>query len=248
MSRSLVKFVLLASLALMAVAFWRKDALPRPGELRSELHQDPQQAAVGERPVDITVRGVTYAIRPRYSYDLYGLVVSMHDSDTWWDQAHREWNDHVNVVDLCVVWGANVRRDAYRAISFSNNEWECHWSTGSREAWQAFDQSAVANNHMVTDDPHIARRMRDVRVGDQVRFRGYLVDYTTYKNGAAAGTRVSSTVRNDTGNGACEVVYVKDFEILRATNRHWRILGKVAFWAFIAGLLAWIALPYRPRD
>ena len=243
--RGFVKFALLASLVLMAVAYWRKDALPPPAETRQELNDEPRQAATREQPFDIKVKGVSYTVSPRYSYDLHGLVVSMHDSDTWWDYAHREWNDHVNVMDLCVVWGENIRRDAYKGISFSNTQWECHWSAFSQDAWNAFDQDAASNNHMVTDDPRIARTMRAVRIGDQVRFRGYLADYTIYKNGAAAGTRVTSTVRTDSGPGACEVVYVTEFEVLRPASRLWSTLGKLAFWVFIAGLIAWVALPYK---
>ena len=28
----------------------------------------------------------------------------------------KDWNDHLNVADLCVIWGPNLRNDAYRAM------------------------------------------------------------------------------------------------------------------------------------
>src|SRR5471032_2444528 len=104
--------LIVLSVLVMAVAFWRKDVLPPPQQLRAELNEEPQQNPTGKIPFEASVQGVRYGITPRFTYDLYGLVVSMHDSDVWWDYAHKEWNDYVNVVDLCVVWGENIRRDA----------------------------------------------------------------------------------------------------------------------------------------
>jgi hypothetical protein len=225
-----------------------KDTLPAAGKLRQELLAEPAQLPIQKLPLETTVNGVKYSIQPKFSYELYGLVVSLHDSDAWWDLAHREWGDHINLVDLCVVWGENVRRDSYRAISFSNTQWECHWGTHSEEAWKRFDQTAAANNHMVTDSPSVARALRNVRVGDEVRFRGYLVDYTTFKNGAAAGTRVSSTVRTDAGPGACEVVYVEDMDILSSANRWWRLIFKGSMVALLLSLVAWALAPVKFKD
>ena len=239
---------MIGGLLAAAVSFFMKDSLPSAARLRAELLEEPQQLAVKKLPFESTVNGVKYSIQPRYSYDLYGLVVSVHESDAWWDLAHREWSDYINVADLCVVWGHNVATGAYRAISFSNTQWECHWSTGSNEAWQAFSESAAANNHIVTDSPAIARELRKVRIGDQVRFRGYLADYTIYKDGRPTGTRVSSTTRTDSGPGACEVVYVEDFDILNSPNRLWRLLFKLAVFTLLGALVAWAFLPPKFKD
>ncbi len=240
---ALVRFAMLASLLAAALAWWMKDELPPSARLREELFSEPVQKRVSKPPFDTRVDGVDYRIQPRYSYDLRGLVVSLHDSDTWWDYAHKAWNDHINLADFCVVWGGTARRGAYRGISFSNTQWECHWSTSSSEAWQAFDQTEVANNHMVTDDPAVAKALRAVRIGDQIRVTGYLVDYTTFRDGRPAGTRVSSETRTDTGNGACEVLYVDSLEVLGSAGRGWRLALKIALAALAASAIAWLVLP-----
>ena len=240
---ALVRFAMLASLLAAAIAWWMQDELPQAGRLREDLFSEPVQRKVSKPPFDTRVDGVDYRIQPRYSYDLRGLVVSLHDSDTWWDYAHKAWNDHLNLADFCVVWGETARRGAYRGISFSNTQWECHWGTTSSEAWQAFNQTEVANNHMVTDDPAVAKALRAVRIGDQVRVTGYLVDYTTFRDGRPAGTRVSSETRTDTGNGACEVLYVESLELLDSAGRRWRLALKIALAALAASAIAWLALP-----
>jgi hypothetical protein len=239
---------MIGSLLLGIVSFFKKDSLPGVDNLRAELNEEPRQVEVQKPPLRTEVKGMQYSIQPRYSYDLYGLVVSLHDSDSWWDYAHREWGDHVNVVDFCVVWGENIRRAAYQSLEYWNDQWTCWVKADSDAAWKAFDPTAVSNNHLVTDDPRIARELRKVRIGDQVHFRGYLVDYSVVRNGATDTPRVSSTVRNDSGNGACEVVYVEDFEVLASANRLWRFALKLSFVVLLAALIAWAFLPPKFND
>jgi hypothetical protein len=244
-----VRLAMILSLLAAAFALWRKDVLPSPTLLKPGLQEEPEQRAVRKPILDTSVNGIQYRIQPRYTYELHGLVVSMHDSDTWWDYAHREWGDHINVVDLCVIWGENVRRDSYKGIDYWNDQWTCWMQPRDQKSAEAFDPTALSNNHLVTDDPYIARMLRKVRVGDQVRFTGYLADYSIHKpDGTVWGPRVSSTVRTDTGNGACETVYVESFEILDSAGRKWRLLLKSALAAFVASLVAWTLLPVKFND
>ena len=243
MSHRFVKFLLISSLLLLLVALWRKDVLPPQQGLRQELLEEPVQEASQQPPLDTTVGGITYNVRPLYKYDLYGLVVSKHDTDTWWDYIHKEWNDNLNVGDLCVVWGNNVRNGAYKDISFSSGQFVCNFSTNSSEAFAAFDQTAVSNNHLITDDIRLARKVGGIKVGDQIHFRGYLAEYS--HNHGFPFKRGTSTVRTDSGNGACETVYLQDIEILQHGGRPWHLLVYVAIALLIAGVVAWFMLPVR---
>lgn len=240
--RALSQGLLLAGVLLLAAALWQRHQLPETGRLLEALLQEPEQVQVSLPPVSTRVGGVTYHITPLHSYELHGLVVSRHDSDSWWDYIHREWNDHLNVVDLCVIWGKNAASGSYRDIDFSSGQFVCYWQSSSREAFAGFDQAAISNNHLITDDPAIARQLRAVRVGDQVRFRGFLAEYA-HQHGGQPFRRGTSTVRTDTGNGACETVYVQDIELLRRGGGPWHALVWVA-WALIAGgVIAWFRRP-----
>jgi hypothetical protein len=246
MAHRFVKFLLIGSLLLLVVALWRKDILPPHQGLRQELLQEPVQVSTQQPPIETTVGDITYNIRPLYKYDLYGLVVSKHDSNTWWDYIHKEWNDNLNVADLCVVWGNNVQNGGYRDISFSSGQFVCNFSTTSSEAYAAFDQTAVSNNHLITDDPRLATKLRDVKVGDQIHFRGYLAEYS--HNHGFPFKRGTSIVRTDTGNGACETVYLEDFETLHHGGEPWHLLVYVAFFMLAAGVATWFSLPARFED
>jgi hypothetical protein len=235
-------------LLLAAAGGWMKDVPPDPERLSPGELDEPVQKAVRKPPFETQVNGVTYRIQPRYSYELNAVVVSLHHSDTWWDYAHREWGDHVNVMDLCVVWGDSVRSGAYRDVSFGNSQWECHWSYRSERAMKFFRNDQAANNHIVTDDPAIAKALRNIKVGDQVRLRGYLVDYATLRGGREMGRRVSSETRTDSGPGACEVLYVDELDTIRSANRRWRLAMWAGVWTMLIGLLLWFVLPVRAED
>ena len=175
---TLVRLLLLGSLALLAAAWWQRDALPPPDALDAAIREDPVQAETATDAFRASVSGIEYTVRPLYTYDLSGLVVSKHDADTWWDWIHKAWRDELNVTDLCVIWGANARSANYRELEYWSGQFECNVHTGSTEVWRAFDMSALSNNHLLTDDPTIARTLKAVRVGDQVHFRGYLAQYS----------------------------------------------------------------------
>jgi hypothetical protein len=242
MTPALTKTLLICGLLLLIAALTQRHALPAPDRLLKHLLQEPEQLPVPRKPLTTTVGGVTYRIDPLYSYDLHGLVVSRHDSGGWMDYIHREWNDHLNVVDLCVIWGRNAVTGSYRDIDFSSGQFVCYWQTSSQTAYAAFDPSAISNNHLLTDDPRVAKQLRAVRVGDQIRFRGYLAEYS-HNHGGQPFQRGTSTVRTDTGNGACETVYVQDIEILRRGGSPWRTLLWVAVALLAIGVIAWFRLP-----
>lgn len=241
--RSAVHGLMAGSLVLALLAGWNAGRLPPPDRLHPQVLVDPVQVPVELAPLRTTVEGIDYGITRRYSYDIAGVVVSLHHSDSWWDYAHAEWGDHINLMDVCLAWGDNVAKDTYRQIQFSNSQWECHFETRSSAAWQAFRQDQVSNNHLLTDVRSLGHALAGIHVGDQIRLRGYLVNYTIYRDGVAQGTRVSSDTRTDTGPGACEVMFVESMEILSSYDRNWRRLRTFALFGLAASLVLWIRLP-----
>ena len=237
------KWLLIFGLILLLGALWKKSELPLPQTLQAELLEEPVQVEVSRQPIQLAVGEIDYQIKPLYKYDLYGMVVSKHNADTWWDFLHKEWNDKLNITDLCVVWGNNVRSGSYREIEFSSGQFTCNYQTSSSEAWASFDTTAISNNHLLSADPAVARKMRDVRVGDQIHFSGYLAEYS--HNHGFPFKRGTSTVRTDSGNGACETVFVESFEVLGRGGGKWPTWQWIGIALMVLGVLAWFSLPVR---
>lgn len=241
----IAKLLVAAGAVVAIAAAWEKGEPPEPKLLRADALDEPIQRPTKTRPFEVDIEGITYRVKPRYSYDISGVVVSLHHSDSWWDYAHREWGDKLNTMDLCIAWGDSVRGGSYRDVSFSNSQFECHFSFGPGTAERGFRLDEVSNNHIIVDDPGLAKALKDIRVGDQVRLVGYLADYTTVRNGVATGTRVSSETRTDTGPGACEVLYLEAFDPMASPNRRWRIAQWIGIAMTVLGIALWLALPHR---
>jgi len=63
--------------------------------------------------------------------------------------------------------------------------------------------------HMIPADDRIEKMLKSVRPGEVVKLSGYLVQV----NASDGWHWKSSLTREDTGNGACEVVYVKELVV-----------------------------------
>lgn len=192
-----------------AAAWYQTSRLPALDAILPELLQAPAQRSVSAPVFNFEYRGVAYDVKPVASYELYGLVVTHNDTTGLGDLTHDE--NSVDTKDLCVIWGPNLERDDYRSITFESTPTWCHWSWRSDDI--RFDAQAIANNHLVTDDEALRRALARVHVGDQVRFRGQLVNYRDQRY--PDFWRNSSTTRTDTGGGACEVVYFEELDVLK---------------------------------
>lgn len=241
----LANSVMVAGAVLLAASLLLRHELPGPAELRSELRDEPVQQATQVVPFKTTVRGVTYTVKPVADYEIWGLVVSNHDTSTWWNWINKASHDNLNVVDLCVVFGENVTSGGYAGLDYSSGQFVCYVQTRSTEKWQRFSMRALSNNHLLADRPSIVAKLRDVRIGDQVRIRGWLSEYT--HNHGFAFTRGTSVTRDDTGNGACETIYVQEVEVLRAGGVPWRWLTWPAIGLIVAGVILWLRTPFRIR-
>ena len=234
------RLALLASLALWALSLVFDDRLPPPGDILPQLYNEPLQTSEDlPAPFQVTRKRLTYVVTPLFRYELSGLVVSQHRSDSLLDISHRRWRDLLNIKDLCVVWGRNIRSGVYREMKFWNRDFTCMCEFPDAEIAMLFSGRHLANNHILCADAAMSRRILKVRPGDQVRFKGYLASYSQPANNFERG---SSTVRDDTGDGACETVFVTEFQVLQRANRGWRAVKPLALAAsgvfFVLLLLA----------
>jgi hypothetical protein len=224
--RRLAKVTLPVAVLAFAVSFFMRNRLPDKSLVLEPLLQNPIQTKEPlPQPFEVTRKKVTYTVTPLFNYELWGMVVSYHHSASFVDISHRQWNDFINVKDICVIWGKNVETGVYERMTFRNRDFTCFYRYPDRETGRLFTENCLSNNHLLPADPIVEEAVLSARKGDQVHFKGWLV---SYGQKGAPYSRGSSTVRTDRGNGACEVVYVTEFEILREANASWRALYKLS--------------------
>ncbi|MCK7575727.1 MAG: hypothetical protein MZV65_07410 [Chromatiales bacterium] len=244
--KQLFLLLFLASLGLAIWSHWKKDQFPPPEFYDLERLVEPRQTRTLTEPFEIEAEGIRYRIEPKFDYELDGVVVSLHDSDVFWDIYHtKDWQDFINIRDLCVVWGENVASDVFRAMRYKNSTWTCWISTDDPQAARDFAWNQLSNNHLLSHIGLVQKAIKSAEIGDQIHLRGQLAAYS-HDGGFQRGTSIT---RNDMGNGACETIHVEDFRITRKANAGWRLAYKLAVGATLVGLLGltWVFLfaPYR---
>ena len=232
--------VIAMSFIWLLVSFWNRNDLPGNIEYVPEILNEPAQTATSKPAFDASYNDVAYRIEPEYEYDLYGTIVSFRHHDD--SRIHLLANDHLNMLDVCVIWGDNTSNQLLHKIDFWNGVFTCNVKTGDQDAWDAFNMTQLSNNHLLSDDEYVRDRVRDINVGDQIRVRGYLSSYSS----EAGGVRGTSTTRLDTGNGACETLYVEQFEIIQPATSYWRLSMYLSLVLLTAGLVVHFRRPYRP--
>jgi len=237
--RNATNIVIVISFLWLLVSFWNRNELPGAIDYVADIANEPRQTRTDRRSFEAVWDGVGYRIDPEYDYDLVGMIVSFrhHDENS---RMHRLADDHLNMLDVCVVWGNNTSGAQLDKIDFWNGIFTCNVKTRDQAAWESFDMYQLSNNHLISDDDFIRDQVRKVKVGDQVRIQGVLASYES-----PGGLRGTSTTRTDTGDGACETIYVDRFEILQPATSYWRISMYAALATLSVGLFLFFRRPFK---
>ncbi len=160
-----------------------------------------------------------YDLTPLYEYELNGLIV--HKMDYRLFSIYKI--DSVFPMDLCIMWGNNVKNKVYKSksLKFSQDQRFAFWR------WSGdinFNNHEVANVHLIIKDQDLESKIKNLNVGDQVKIKGQLVEVNAENIGKPGKydppkyKMKSSTVRTDSGAGACEILNVENLDILEKAN------------------------------
>lgn len=174
-----------------------------------DFSEDPVQGPANGS-VQTKAAGYDMTIKFLASYDIKALVVHTHDYKS------GDYSSQLAPRDLALAWGP---------VAEYNNRIDFHWSQSNRwYYWQVNDvkeldpvggvkgvETHSANNHIVPANDEIRKELMKVKAGDSVEIIGYLVDIHGTKEDGSWASWTSSTSRNDTGDGACEIIYATEF-------------------------------------
>jgi hypothetical protein len=192
-------------LALVALIGWWIYSHTRPMRYPPGIlvKGEPVQSAVASDQADPWPHGV-YMVRPLARYDIQARLLSRKSYST------DEIAD-LCPVDFAVGWGPMSDQAVLDRISV--------WQTGRFFFWKYQNPAPIpkeqiiahaSNMHLIPASAAIVTALNRVRTGDLFRLRGALVEATR----AGIGPVRSSLSRNDTGKGACELMWVESVEIL----------------------------------
>lgn len=127
--------------------------------------------------------------------------------------ARRDYRGDVEAAlaptDLALGWGRMSDPRVTASLRFSQAARWYHWRYARAPIPPREIEHSSANMHFIPATDAVAQALARVRVGDLVAFRGSLVDARRVDG----WTWRTSRRRDDTGAGACEIVYVEDLRV-----------------------------------
>ena len=166
--------------------------------------KDPEQIELPYDEESIILKGKKYdlALYPQAEYRIYAMVVSKYKYSWGW----QSW---ISPFDLALVWNKLMLPEGQKGIMFSQGS---RWYYFQYDAQYPFNKEYIethsANNHIIPANKAILNAIKKVHNKERIYMEGYLVDIA----GLADNRDVSwntSLSRNDTGEGSCEIFYVK---------------------------------------
>jgi hypothetical protein len=172
-----------------------------PGVL---IPSDPQQTATRDSPITYG----DFQLKPLAHFAIDARV--LHRKIYRWDRQAS-----LVPVDLALGWGPMSDQSVLDRVSITQSM-RFYWFEYKLPPPISKEEiiSHSTNLHAIPATAAIAAQCKSVRVGSLVHLSGDLVEAT----GSEIGTWRSSLSRTDTGNGACELMWVTEFSSLSATG------------------------------
>ena len=188
-------------LLLAALVLWKLLQPDRvelgPGVLAAA---DPVQTAIDSAPV---IRRDEYRITPLAEFQIRAKVLSR---ESYYSGREAD----LSPLDLALGWGRMSDEDILAGIDISQSGRWYRWRSETLPIPRREIQTHSGNMHLIPADEIVEETLDDIRQGQIVDLKGYLVRADT-----SDGWRwVSSLSRNDTGARSCELVYVERARIV----------------------------------
>ena len=183
---------------------------PTPtGEDRApiDVSQPPEQTPIeSPDPIRVSDGGWEFTITPLAAYVLRGVVLSR-ENYGW------GWNARLSPCDVAMAWGDLAADDAWRKLEWSQDGRWYFWRwSGTPPVPAATVVRSTSNTHVVPADESLKRAARSLREGDVAELVGELVRIEG-RHGAERVTWRSSLSRADTGDGSCELLYLRKLRV-----------------------------------
>jgi len=123
---------------------------------------------------------------------------------------YTDYSSRVSQYDVALAWGNLNEKEIDSHIRYSQSRrWYYFNFDKNVSVSSSYIAEHSANVHLINQDLLVLRKIENLNVNDHIKLIGYLVK-VNFDN----GTWESSLTRTDTGNGACEIMYVTDVQVL----------------------------------
>ncbi len=163
-----------------------------------------------DAPVQVNIESAkpfyfdSYQVTPLAEFDIKAKVILREDYSS-------DRGAQISPIDLALGWGRMSDESVLEKIEFSQSGRWYRYRYKTPPIPQQEIQSHSANMHLIPATAVVGKQIDRVKAGQVIKIKGKLVTVTE----SATGFQwKSSLTREDTGGGACELIFVEQFEIL----------------------------------
>jgi len=247
--KNVIYLIIVTAMAWLYSSYKMK-GMPFVRDIQPSSLLEPEQEKTSEENFIFTYDEKEYVAQPLYDYQINGVVVSHSNLSSMIDNYRTGKN--IDIKDLCITWGDNLRNTAFRKMKFWNRAWSCLYEFGEYKEYSPnFNENKLSNNHLISDRSYTLKKIKRIKVGDQVSISGYLINY--FPKGASEKLNKTSVSRSDSGDSASEIIYVNHLSIIEPGKQTWSTLSSVfksIFFCLIALqlVLTFFALVVKSED
>lgn len=160
-----------------------------------------------ETPMIKKIDGIKTLLIPKAHYKIAGRVVSKR-------HYYMDWLSKLSPVDLAIAWGPMASTKYDKNLSYSHSDrYYSYRYTGDFDGDPGIIATHSANEHLIPANSLITKVLKSIKVNEIVELEGQLVNVEWIDENQEAGNLSTSLTRDDTGAGACEIIYVTKVRI-----------------------------------
>lgn len=144
-------------------------------------------------------------IYPRAKYEITAMVKSK--------KRYVDYASRISKYDLVMGWGEVNQKEIDENVKYSQvGRWYRCDKTDMILTTYEYLGKHTANVHIIHKDKTVLKEIKKVKEGDLIKMKGLLVDVDFNEPGVSLWS--TSLTRDDTGGGACEIMYVEEVKFL----------------------------------
>ena len=178
---------------------------PQPTGVESDeidASEDPSQTPLSsQESVVVEMKKGECRLTPVAEYKIAALVVG---KETY----SYGWNAKVSPIDVALAWGRLADPESRKYVSYSQSN---RWTSFKMKEGSPFDPAYIvshaSNHHIIPSTRNLLYAIKTIKEKQKVVLEGFLVNVAGTYEGNPVWWKTSLS-RTDSGDGACEILYV----------------------------------------
>jgi hypothetical protein len=174
----------------------------------SSIMEDPIQKDISSKKIIIKQIDNEYTckIYPRASYKMTVKIKGINTINF----TDPDWRKKLSKYDLGVVWGKLADKYYDEYIDYSQiNRVLVYTCTSNIDLSLSYISTHLSNNHTIPANDNVLKGIASLKEDDICYIEGKLVDFEIFKDNKIIAFMDTSLVRTDSGDGACETMYIE---------------------------------------